>query len=220
MSVRRWIGIAGVVVAVAGGAVGTGRVGSGSQFEARAFLLEGRHERNVPARLLDERERFLDSPEVRDLVRSRLGETPPVWAKAATDDTVLVRSRGETPEQAAKATETYAASYVDLRRRQIKSDVAAAAEIIQRRTDELRAQLESAEEPQRTSLVGLLGLFNTQLDRLQGDHWGPSVVGSSPAEPIHDWSWGALSVAGLGAAAAVGAALSPRRTGLRPHAVI
>ena len=173
MSVRRWIGITGIVVAVAGGAVGTGRVGSGSQFEARAFLLEGRQERN-PAQLLDDRERFLESPEVRDLVRSRLGETPPVWARAATDDTILVRSRGETPEQASKATEAYAASYIDVRRRHIESGVSAAAENIQRKTDQLRAQLESAEEPQRTSLVGLLGLFNTQLDRLQGDHFAPA----------------------------------------------
>ena len=220
MSVRRWIGITGIVVAVAGGAVGTGRVGSGSQFEARAFLLEVRQERS-PAQLLDERERFIESPEVRDLVRSRLGETPPVWAKAATDDTILVRSRGETPEQASKATDTYAASYIDVRRRHIESGVSAAAENIQRKTDQLRAQLESAEEPQRTSLVGLLGLLNTQLDRLQGDHFAPSVVGTSPAEPIHDWSWGALSVAGLGAAVAAGAVLSPpRRTGQRRPAVM
>ena len=116
MSVRRWIGMGGIVVAVAAGAVGTGRVGSGSAFEARAFLrLEGPHSTNsLLEPLIDERERFLDSPEVRELVRSRLGETPPAWATATADDTVLVRSRGATPEQAAKATETYAASYVDV----------------------------------------------------------------------------------------------------------
>ena len=222
MSVRRWIGISGIVVAVAAGAVGTGRVGPGSAFEAQAFLLvEGPHSRNsLPEPLLRERERFLDSPEVRELVRSRLGKTPPVWATAAADDTVLVRSRGATPEQAAKATETYAASYVDVRRRQIEAQVSAAAETVRRKADQIRAQLESAEEPQRTSLVGLLGVFNTQLDRLQLDHYGPRLAGSSPAEPIHDWSWGALFVAGLGAAGSVAAGLSARNTGQRPRAVM
>ena len=222
MSVRRWIGIGGIVVAIAAGAVGTGRVGSGAAFEAQAFLLlEGPHSRNsLPEPLLDERERFLDSPEVRELVRSRLGETPPVWATADADDTLLVRSRGATPEQAAKATDTYAASYVAVRRRQIETEVSAAAEIVRRRTDEIKAQLESAQEPQRTSLVGFLGVLNTQLDSLQLDHYRPSLAGSSPAEPIHDWSWGALFVAGLGAAVSVGAGLSARGTGRRPHVVM
>ena len=221
MSVRRWIGMGGIVVAVAAGAVGTGRVGSGSAFEARAFLrLEGPHSTNsLLEPLLDERERFLDSPEVRELVRSRLGETPPAWATATADDTVLVRSRGATPEQAAKATETYAASYVDVRRGQIEAEVSAATEIVLRRTEQIKSQLESADEPQRTSLVGLLGIFNTQLDRLQGDHYGPTLVGSGPAEPVHDWSWGALFLAGLGAAVGVGAVASARSPGRRPHAV-
>ena len=221
MSVRRWIGMGGIVVAVAAGAVGTGRVGSGSAFEARAFLrLDGPHARNtLPEPLLDERERFLDSPEVRELVRARLGETPPAWATAATDDSLLVRSRGATPEQAAKATETYAASYVDVRRGQIEAQVSAATETVLRRTDQIKSQLESADEPQRTSLVGLLGLFNTQLDQLQGDHYGPTVVGTGPAEPVHDWSWGALLLAGLGLAVGVGAVASALSTSRRPTAV-
>lgn len=212
MSVRRWIGISGIVLAVAAGAVGTGRAGSGSAFEARAFLrLELPHStRALPEALLDERERFLGSPEVTELVRSRLGDTPPAWATATAADTVVVRSRGATPEQAAKATETYAASYADVRRGRIEAEVSTAAEAIRRKTDQIKAQLESAEEPQRTSLVGLLGVFNTQLDRLDGDHRMPSVVGSSPAEPIHDWSWSALSVAGLGAAVGAGAVVSAR----------
>lgn len=218
---RRWIGITGIVVAVAGGAVGTGRAGSGSQFEARAFLLlEGSQQRSVPAPLLDERERFLDSPEVRDLVRSRLGETPPVWATAATDNTVLVRSRGSTPEQAAKATEAYAASYVDVRRRRIEAEVSAAADALQRKADQIKSQLESAEEPQHASLVELLGFFNTRLDQLQGDHFGPGVVGASPGQPVHDWSWGALFVAGLGAAVGVGAAVSASLHRLASPAVL
>ncbi|HUR23876.1 MAG TPA: hypothetical protein VMZ73_08395 [Acidimicrobiales bacterium] len=210
MSVRRWIGITGIVVAVAGGAVGTGRVGPGSAFEAHVWLLDGTHAQDLPAQVLDERERFLESPEVRDLVHSRLGETPSVWASAASDGTMLVRSRGTTPERAAEATETYATSYVDARRRHIEAEVSAATELVERRTDEIKSQLESADVPQRTSLTELLGILNTQLDQLQGDHYGPGVVGSSPPEPIHDWSWSALFVAGLGAAVAGGADLSAR----------
>lgn len=220
MSMRRWIGITGIVVAVAGGAVGTGRAGPGSAFEAHVWLLVGPPAHNLPPQLLDERERFLDLPEVRDLVRSRLGETPPAWAAAASNGTVLVRSRGATPERAAEATETYAASYADVRRRQIEAGVSSATENILRKTDQIKSQLESADEPQRTSLVGLLGVFNTRLDQLQGDLYGPEVVGSSPAAPIHDWSWGALFVAGLGAAVAVGAAIPAPRTGRRAGAVV
>jgi hypothetical protein len=221
MSVRRWIGIAGIVVAVAGGAVGTGRVGSGSAFEAQAFLrLEGRQARSLPEQLRNERERFFESPAVRELVRVRLGEIPPVWASAAADDTILVRSRGATPEQAAKASETYAASYADVRRGQIETEVSSAAEDIRRKIDQIRSQLESAEEPQRAVLVEQLGYFNTRLDMLHGDGHGPGVVGVTPGEQVHDWSWGVLSLAGLGAAASAGAALSALGTGRRHHAVI
>ena len=132
---------------------------------------------------------------------------------AATNDTVLVRSRGATPERAAEATETYVASYVDVRRRQIEAEVSAATEAVLRKTGQIKSQLESAEEPQRTSLVELLGVLNTQLDRLQGDHWGPTVIGSTPAEAVHDWPATTWFVAVLGAMVAAGAAaaLRPRR---------
>jgi hypothetical protein len=198
----------------------TGRVGVGSEFEARVSLfLEGPYPRDLPPPLVDDLERSLDSPDVRNLVRSRLGETPPVWATAAPDGTVFVRSRGATPERAAKATETYATSYVDVKRRQIEAQASAASEKVLRMTDEIRSQLEAAEEPQRTSLVGLLGLFNTQLDRLQLDMYGPHVVGSTSAERVHDWSQSALLVAGLGAAVGVGAAISGRRSAGGRHGV-
>jgi hypothetical protein len=221
MSVRRWIVIAGAVVAVAGGAVGTGRVGSGSTYEAQAFLhLEGSQSRHLPDQLRDERERFVESQAVRDLVRMRLGETPPVWASAAADATIVVRSRGATPEQATKATETYAASYADARRAQTETAVSEATEDILRTTDQIRSQPVAAEEPQRASLVEQLGFFNSRLDMLQGDRHGPGVVGVTPGEPIHDWSWGAMFVAGLGATTSAGAALSALGTGRGHHAVI
>lgn len=221
MSVRRWIGIAGFVVAVAGGAVGTGRVGPGSMYEAKAFLhLEGLQPSDLPEQLRNEREWFVESPAVRDLVRVRLGETPPVWASAAAEDTLEVRSRGATPEEATKATETYAASYAAVRRRQIETEVSSATGEILRATDQIRSQLEAAEEPQRTSLVELLGVFNTRLDMLEGDRHGPGVVGVTPGEPVHDWSWGALSVALLGAATGAGAALSALGAGRRHDAAI
>lgn len=214
MSVRRWIGITGVVVAVAGTTAASGRVGS-SEFEARVSLLLERTEHRD---LLDARERLLDSPAVKDLVRARLGETPPVWATASADDTLLVRSRGATPEQAAMATETYAASYVDVRRRQIEVEASAAAEEVRRKTEQITSQLESADEPQRTALVELLGVFNRQLDMLQLDLYGPSVVGSTPGAPIHDWSHGALFVAAVGATVGAFAAVSAWRAGRRDHA--
>ncbi len=209
----------GIVVAVAGGTGAT--VGAASEFEAQVSLLhEGPQAQRLPPQLLDERERFLHSPEVRDLVRSRLGETPPVRGSAATDGTVFVRSRGATPERAAEATKSYAASYVDVMRRQIEAQASTAAETIRRKTDQIRSQLESAEEPQRTSLVGLLGLFNTQLDGLELDLYGPRVVDFTPAEPVDHRSRGAWFVAALGATVGVGAAVSARRSGWRRPAVV
>jgi hypothetical protein len=152
---------------------------------------------------------------VREIVRLRLGGTPPVRVTSLTDDTVLVRGRGATPWQAAEATRTYAESYVDVRRRQIEADVSAAADDIRRKTDQITSQLESAEEPQRTSLAGILDLFTTRLDSLQLDLHGPTVVGSTPPEPMADGVWTAWSVAALGATVGAGAAVSARRAGRR-----
>ena len=173
----------------------------------------------MPAQLLNERVRFLDSPEVRGLVRSRLGETPTVRATVGTDDTLLVRSRATTPWRAAEVAKTYAESYVDVRRRQAEAELAAVSNEVRRKADQIRSQLESANEPERTSLVEQLGLFNTRLDQLQpGDH-GPGVVGVTPAEPVDDGSRRAWLVAALGAIVGAGAAVSARRAARRDHAV-
>lgn len=92
-----------------------------------------------------------------------------------------------TPGQAAEATKTYAALYIDVRRRRSDADLAAAAEAIRRKIDQVTSQLGSAVEPQRASLVEVLGFFTERLDQLQGDQsltQGPEVVGLTPDEPV------------------------------------
>lgn len=221
MAVRRWIGGAGIVVAIAGGTAATARATADDRFEAQMALhMPGPPPRGLPVPVHTETERALKSAEVREAVRVRLGEIPPVWVTPGADDTVLVRSRGASRGQAAEATETYAVSYVELERRRVEAAAAAASESLRRKTDELRSQLEAAEEPQRTSLVHLLGIFNERLDQLQLDMFGPSVGGLVPAEPVDDGSRTAWLVAGLGASVGAGAAVSARRTGRRHRAVM
>lgn len=219
MSVRRWIGVAGIVVAVAGGTAATAG-GAGAEFEAQvAVRLHAAEPKGVPFTLLDEPERLVNTPDVRDLVRLRLGETPPLWVNAVTNDTILVRSRGATPQQAVEATTTYASSFVDVRRRSADAEVTKAAGHIQAKIDQLQRQLDSSPEPQRSSLAGVVGHFTTRLDELRADHAsgrGPEVVGSGAAEPVDNgtrWAW---VVAAFGAAVCIGAAVSARGAGSRP----
>lgn len=221
MAVRRWIGGAGIVVAIAGGTVATARATADDRFEAQmAVHMPPPPPRGLPVPVHVAAERVLRSPAVMDAVRVRLGETPPVWVTPGADDTVLVRSRGASRGQAAEVTETYAVSYVELQRRRVEVEAMAASESLRRKTDEIRSQLESAEEPQRTSLVQLLGVLNERLDQLQLDLFGPSLGALTPAEPVDDGSGPAWLVAALGVSVGAGAAVSARRTGRRHRAVM
>lgn len=217
MSGRRWIGVVGLLVAVAGGTAAISRAGRETEFEAQvAVRLQRSEPTRLPFRPDDGPEGFLDSPEVRELVRMRLGATPPLWVKPVTDDTVLVRSRGATRQQAVEATTTYAASYLDVRRRQSEGQIAAAAATIEGKIDEIQKKVDSATGSQRASLVELLGVFTGQLDRLHVDAavgQGPAIVGSGPAEPVDAGTRSALVVTALGAAVGIGAARSARRAG-------
>ena len=153
MSVRRWIGVGGIAVAVAAGAAATVG-GGGPEFEAQVSVrMPG------PPALRDERTRLLDEPDVRGLVNLRLGETLPLRVTAAGNDLFLVRVRGATPRWADDAARTYAASYVDVRRRQSEADLSAAAEPIRGKIAQLESQLTSAVGPQRAFLVDALELF-------------------------------------------------------------
>ena len=214
MSVRRWIGVAGIVVAVAAGSAATVR-GAEPEFEAEVSLrMPG------PPELRAERVRLFDAPDVRELVHLRLGETPPLRV-TTTNDTLLVRSRGGTPGRADDAARTYAESLLEVRRRQFEADLPAAAEPLRRHIGQLESQLTSAVEPQRASLVQALELFTERLDELHVDpsrHLGMEMVGSIPAEEVDDGARRAWVVAALGATVGLGAAVSARRAGRRTPA--
>ena len=202
-----------MVVAVAAGVTATVQ-GAAPDFEAQASVrMPG------PPALRAEGIRLFDAPDVRELVHLRLGETPPLRVTAATGDIVLVRSRGGTPGRADEAVRTYAASYVDVRRRQFEADLGAAAEPIRRKIDQLESQLTTAVGPQRASLVEALELFTDRLDDLhveESQQRGAEVVGFTPAEPVDDGARRAWIVAALGATVGLGAAVSARRTGGHP----
>ena len=208
MSVRRWIGVGGIAVAVAAGAAATVG-GGGPEFEAQVSVrMPG------PPALRDERTRLLDEPDVRGLVNLRLGETLPLRVTAAGNDLFLVRVRGATPRWADDAARTYAASYVDVRRRQSEADLSAAAEPIRGKIAQLESQLTSAVGPQRAFLVDALELFTERLDELHVDQSrqpGTEVVGFTPAEPVDDGARREWAVAALGAGVGLGAAVSARR---------
>jgi hypothetical protein len=123
--------------------------------------------------------RVLFRYDVTELVRSRLGRTPPVRVTAAANDTVLLRSRGATPGEATEATKTYAASYVEVQRRRVEAATASAAEQVRGKVDQVESQIASAEEPERSSLRGLLAHLTrnwTGSDRTcTGPGWSTSL---------------------------------------------
>jgi hypothetical protein len=204
MSVRRWIAVAGMSLAVAGASAATVRTAAKTEYEAQVKLgMPG------PPPVEADRIQVLKGPQVRESVRLRLGDVPPLRIATAAGD-ILVRSRGASACEAVEATRAYAESYVELRRRQAASDRDAAVEAIGRKLDELETQVASATEPQRSSLVDVRMLFLQRLDQLQGDlEAEPGEL--TPAEPVADGARAAWVLAVVGAAVGLGAAASGRR---------
>jgi hypothetical protein len=200
---RRWVGVAGLVL-VFTGLLGVARVEARPGFVGEVALeappdwqsFPPPVKRSARARLLEE----LQRPEVRDVVRERLGHVPAIRVSSGGAGEVVIRSRATSPERAAQAATTYAASFVDIRREEAGREIGVAAGLLQQRLDELQMQLDQADVANRDSLLRQQGLFVERLDLLRRDAFvgGPEILRSttdrSPAGPVA-WLW---LLAGLG----------------------
>ena len=210
MSVRRWIGAGGIVVAVASGSAATVRGFAAPEFEAEVAV-------RLPGPSISDPERLFAQPEVRDLVHLRLGGSPPVRVKPATRDTVLVQSRGATAQEAAEATKTYAASYVDVQRRRSDAALTATAVDLQRAIAQMESQVQTAVAPQQAAIAAQIGALAQRLEQIRAQYQSPNpgaaVVSLTPATPVDDGARRAWILAVLGGTVALGAVASARRSG-------
>lgn len=182
MWARREVGIVGVVMVVAG-LVATLTIHRHSVFRAEAALQFAVSPQlfGPPEGMSDVLLEQLRRPDVSERVRERIGSLPPVRVSLADDGTALVHSRASTPWLASQAATTYATSWVEVRREETERARRAAAAEVQRRLDQLRGQIDQADDAQRPALVELRQALAVRMDQLSGDT-GPiaEVVRSTP----------------------------------------
>ena len=197
MRARRWVGVVGLAM-VFGGLLGVARVHARPGFVGEVALqappgwmsFPPPTERSAHARLLEE----LRSPQVRDVVRERLGHVPAIRVSSGKPGEVVFRSRATSPERAEQAVTTYATSFVDVRREDASRGIAAAAGEIQRRIGQLQVEIDQADGAYRDTLVQQQRLFVQRLDELRRDAFvgGPGILrsstGRSTAGPV-TWLW-------------------------------
>ena len=143
----------------------------------------------TPAKVVETEARIVTSPEVRAAVGQVLGtqgdasavSVVPVGSSSTFD--IIVRA--STPEHAAAAANAYAASYVELRRKQVLDDLDAAEREVQGKVNQLQAEIDAltarpsvaraderaladqAVAVRQGSLISGQAVFRQQLDQLQ-----------------------------------------------------
>ncbi|MEA2972466.1 MAG: tyrosine-protein kinase [Actinomycetota bacterium] len=169
--------------------------------------------RTEPDRLVETEIRILASPEVRDAVRTSIGEAPPVSATAAGDaDVIAIKARSSSAERAATTANAYADAYVTVRHRQVDEAVNAAAAEIQKRITELQGQVDGTQGDARDSAVAQQTALRQQLDRVQvlravksgaAEVVTPAALPTSPVSPRPGRAGLLAGLGGLGLAIAV-----------------
>jgi capsular exopolysaccharide synthesis family protein len=153
----------------------------------------------------------IKSSAVAALVSQRIGSAPPVAVTGASDaDIITVSARSSNRERAMKIADTYAAAYVDAKRKEgVDALLAASGQVrdrvddLQRQIDGLDKQVESAPlaerdtvsqsvSQRRNALLNEKAGFGETLDQLQvrialasggASIAGPAVMPKSPVEP-------------------------------------
>ena len=169
--------------------------------------------RTEPGRLVETEIRILASPEVRDAVRTSIGEAPPVSAKAAGEaDVIAIKARSSSAERAATTANAYADAYVTVRHRQVDEAVNAAAAEIQKRITELQGQVDGTQGDARDSAVAQQTALRQQLDRVQvlravksgaAEVVTPAALPTSPVSPRPGRAGLLAGIGGLALALAV-----------------
>jgi succinoglycan biosynthesis transport protein ExoP len=163
-----------------------------------------------PVRSVETEIEVIKTEPVQDIVRGKIGSAPPVQVRAVgRTDLVTIRAESTTAARASLIANTYAAAYIDFRRKQAFDQFSAASEEIQTKITQLQQQIDSlgsttanlpacvnpATTPEacsqrataeatvvarRTTLLSQLGLFQQTLDQLAVD----ASVASSSAELV------------------------------------
>lgn len=144
-----------------------------------------------PRRELATELRVVQSRPVRDLVVERIGPAPGVSAQPVGDtDVIRLQVTSPDPDKAAEAANAYAQAYIDFKREQGVNDLFEASAAIQKKLDELDADIARAPERQRASLEQLRSLFEDERQKLlvnaDIERGGAQVVGRAlvPSEPF------------------------------------
>ncbi|MCB0994494.1 MAG: polysaccharide biosynthesis tyrosine autokinase, partial [Acidimicrobiales bacterium] len=125
--------------------------------------------RRSETRVIDTEVKFVKSTLVADAVREALGFGGGVSAAAADNaDVIEIISTSTDPDRAALVANTYAETYISLRRELAIQDVLATAEVVQDRIDELTDELRglSSSDPERDRIERTIADLNDSLDRL------------------------------------------------------
>jgi succinoglycan biosynthesis transport protein ExoP len=136
----------------------------------------------------------LEGQRVRARVQSDLGldELPPEvnGTPVGSTDVVSVEVRSKDAGAAQELADAYVSAYTATRREQAVDGMVAAGAELQAKIDELQAQIVSADDSQRLTLVAQQATFKERLDQLQIDSalttGGASVVKSAelPTDPV------------------------------------
>jgi polysaccharide biosynthesis transport protein len=148
-------------------------------------------------RAIDTEIKVVQSRTVKDAVRQKLDRAPDISASAAGEtDVISVNARSTNRTRAARDANTYAQTYLDVRREQAVNDFLDAGKDVQAKIDDLQRQIDarpSQDAVQRQALEGQQAYYRQQLDQLQvaaqvSESGGGQIVSrattpSSPAEP-------------------------------------
>lgn len=152
---RRWKVVVLVIVVLTGSTLlaslrqtplyeGTARVLLKPSSQALLTGTEGEESAGGTRRVNNEIELF-STNEIRAEVERQLGPHRPAEVSQIGDTDVLaIKGRDPSPGRAAAVAKAYAVAYVDLRRDQEAAALAAAADRVQRRVDDLQAQIDGA----------------------------------------------------------------------------
>ena len=98
-----------------------------------------------PTRVIDTEIKVLESRTVANAVRAKLHRVPKVSATGAgVTDVISVGAQSTSARQAARDANTYAQTYIDVRRGQTVDDLLSAGKDVQSKMDDLKSRLQDA----------------------------------------------------------------------------
>ncbi len=125
-------------------------------------------QRPDPARAIQTEIEILKSQPVRDMVRERAGEAPPVSARPiGQTDIIDVVVEHEDADKAARISTAYAQAYIELRRERAVDSLLDATVQIEEKLAALEQEMVDASGPERDSLVQQYGIFRQKADQLE-----------------------------------------------------